>query len=59
VKEMVESTTRTPADYFAFGMSFFGTIIAAAGLITTRPCVASAGVVLQLIGTMYIFLTEN
>lgn len=54
----VESTTRTPVDYFFFGLMFWGSIIAAAGVVTVTAGVAILGFLLVAIATGYLLLTE-
>jgi hypothetical protein len=55
----VESTDRGPADYVAFGITFLGTILAAAGVVTTTAGVAIFGLILMLLGSVYLALTET
>jgi hypothetical protein len=54
----VESTDRTPADFFFFAVSVFGNIIAAVGLVTTSVVVAVCGLLMMAFAIAYFLLTE-
>jgi hypothetical protein len=54
----VESTDRKPTDYFFFGLMFWGSIIATAGVVTVTCGVAVLGLLLMAIATGYLLLTE-
>jgi hypothetical protein len=54
----VESTDRGPADYVAFGATFIGSILGAAGVVTTTAGVAIFGLILMLLGSIYLAVTE-
>ena len=56
MQSMVESTTRGPKDYFHFGITFFGIIIAAAGVITVSVAGAICGLVLIALGMAYFLV---
>jgi hypothetical protein len=55
----VESTDRGPADYIAFAITFAGNIIALAGVVTTTASAAIFGLILMLLGSIYLALTEK
>jgi hypothetical protein len=54
----VESTERRPTDYFHFGLTFLGKIIAIIGVVTTTWETAVFGAVLAAFGLSY-FLIES
>jgi len=58
MQSILESTTRRPKDYFHFGLTFFGLIIAAGGVITVSIAGAICGLVLIAMGMAY-FLIEG
>lgn len=56
--EWMESTDRQPTDYFHFGITFFGIIFGAAGVVTLSVPVAMFGLLLIALGMAY-FLMGN
>jgi hypothetical protein len=54
----VESTTRDAKDCFHFAITFFGIIIAAAGVVTVSVGAAICGLILIAFGLTY-FLVEG
>ena len=57
MQSMVESTRRRPTDYFHFGITFFGIIIAIGGVIATSIASTVCGLLLIALGMAY-FLVE-
>ena len=53
-----ESSTRTPIDYFHFGITFFGCIIGAAGVVMTSVGVLVLGAVLIAMGLAYFLVGD-
>lgn len=58
MQPMVESTSRRLTDYFHFGITFFGIIIAIGGVVTVSIPATVCGSVLITLGMAY-FLVEN
>jgi len=55
----VDSTDRTPADFFFFAVNVFGNIIAAVGVVTTSVPVAVLGLLMMAFTIAYFLLTES
>lgn len=55
----VESTDRRPTDYFHFGVTCLGVIIAIAGVVTTSIPTAICGLVLIAFGLAYFVMQSS
>ena len=56
MQPMVESTTRGPKDYFHFGITFFGIILAIGGVVTTSIAASVGGLLLIAMGMAYFLM---
>jgi hypothetical protein len=56
MQPLTESNTRTATDYVHFALTFFGDLIAIAGVVTTTVWAAVLGLVMIAIGVGYFLL---
>jgi len=55
---MVQSTSRTPKDYFHFGLTALGAILAIAGVVILSLRTVICGLVLIVFGLAYFALED-
>lgn len=55
---MIESTSRTPKDYFHFGLTGLGAILAMSGVVILSLRVVICGLVLIVFGLAYFALED-
>lgn len=55
---MVESTNRRAKDYFHFGMTAFGAIVVAAGVVILSWRTVACGIVMICLGLAYFGLED-
>jgi hypothetical protein len=56
---LVDSSDRTPADFFFFAVNVFGNIIATIGVVTSTVAVAVLGLLMMAFAIGYFLLTEE